>query len=175
MRRQIGAAYDRSYNPGGAGLQMLAMVASGDRAAGLKALGMPTVVIHGDRDPLIDVSGGRRTAELVPGAELIELEGMGHDLPTYFWPVVVESVDEAGGAGRHRRAGRDMSGPLAGPLRVRIIEIAGIGPGPVLRHAALRPGRRRGAGRPAPSVRRQPDAPPSDVIAARAAARSRST
>jgi pimeloyl-ACP methyl ester carboxylesterase len=92
VRRRVAAAYDRAYNPGGSGLQMLAMVASGTRTDGLAALKVPTLVIHGDRDPLIDVSGGRRTAELVPDAELIELEGMGHDLPTYFWPVIVESV-----------------------------------------------------------------------------------
>jgi pimeloyl-ACP methyl ester carboxylesterase len=68
------------------------VLASGDRAAGLAGLDVPTLVIHGDRDPLIDVSGGKRTAELVDGAELIILDGMGHDLPTYFWPVIVESV-----------------------------------------------------------------------------------
>jgi len=92
VRRRVADAYDRCFNPGGAGLQMLAMLASGDRAEGLAALDVPTLVIHGDRDPLIDVSGGRRTAELVPGADLVVLEGMGHDLPTYFWPVIVESV-----------------------------------------------------------------------------------
>jgi pimeloyl-ACP methyl ester carboxylesterase len=107
VRRRAAAAYDRCFNPGGAGLQLLASLASGSRAEGLAALDVPTLVIHGDRDPLIDVSGGRRTAELVTGAELLVLEGMGHDLPTYFWPVVVESVTklaaragEAGSSGR---------------------------------------------------------------------------
>jgi pimeloyl-ACP methyl ester carboxylesterase len=92
VRRRLSAAYDRCFNPTGAGLQLLAILASGDRAAQLAELTVPTLVMHGDRDPLIDVSGGRRIAELVPGAELVILEGMGHDLPTYFWPVVVESV-----------------------------------------------------------------------------------
>ena len=107
VRRRVTQAYDRCYNPGGAGLQMLAMTASGDRAASLAGLNVPTLVIHGDRDPLIDVSGGRRTAELVPGAELIELEGMGHDLPTYFWPVVVESVTKLAA----RAAADEPTGP----------------------------------------------------------------
>jgi pimeloyl-ACP methyl ester carboxylesterase len=107
VRRRLTEAYDRCYNPGGAGLQMLAMVASGDRVEGLAALAVPTLVIHGDRDPLIDVSGGRRTAELVPGADLVVLEGMGHDLPTYFWPVIVESVTKlAARAGADEPAGQ---------------------------------------------------------------------
>jgi pimeloyl-ACP methyl ester carboxylesterase len=92
VRRRAADAYDRAFNPQGAALQMLATTASGDRAAELASLDVPTLVIHGDRDPLIDVSGGRRVAELVPGAELVVLEGMGHDLPTYFWPMVVELV-----------------------------------------------------------------------------------
>ena len=49
-------------------------------------------MIHGDSDPLVTPSGGRRTAEAIPGAELLELEGMGHDLPPVFWPTIIESV-----------------------------------------------------------------------------------
>jgi pimeloyl-ACP methyl ester carboxylesterase len=92
VRRRAAIAYDRAFDPRGSTLQLLAVGASGDRAGALARLEVPTLVVHGDRDPLIDVSGGRRIAELVPGAELLELEGMGHDLPTYFWPQVVESV-----------------------------------------------------------------------------------
>jgi pimeloyl-ACP methyl ester carboxylesterase len=92
VRRRVTVAYDRAFDPRGSTLQLLAVNASGDRVAALGGLAVPTLVIHGDRDPLIDVSGGRRIAELVPGAELLELEGMGHDLPTYFWPQIVESV-----------------------------------------------------------------------------------
>lgn len=91
-RRAAEVGYDRCFNPSGTALQLLAITVAADRSAGLAALDVPTLVVHGDRDPLIDVSGGRRTAELVPGAELLVLEGMGHDLPTYFWPVIVESV-----------------------------------------------------------------------------------
>jgi pimeloyl-ACP methyl ester carboxylesterase len=92
VRSRAEAAYDRSFNPGGVAVQLLAVLASGDRAEGLARLDVPTFVIHGDQDPLVDVSGGVRTAELVPGAELDVIEGMGHDLPSYFWPRIVEGV-----------------------------------------------------------------------------------
>jgi pimeloyl-ACP methyl ester carboxylesterase len=92
VRRKVAAAYDRSFHPYGIGVQMLAIVASGSRAAELARLAVPTLVIHGEHDAVIDVSGGTRTAELVPGAELDVVEGMGHDLPSYFWPRIVEGV-----------------------------------------------------------------------------------
>ena len=90
-RERAEAAYDRCYNPAGTVRQLLAIVASGSRAAGLASLDVPTVVIHGDADPLVTPSGGVRTAELIPGAELIMIEGMGHDLP----PAVIGQVVEA--------------------------------------------------------------------------------
>src|SRR5690606_26108753 len=70
---KAGAMYDRCYDPGGPGRQLAAVLASGDRAAGLASLEVPTLVIHGNRDPLIGISGGRRTAELVPGATFVEI------------------------------------------------------------------------------------------------------
>ena len=86
---------DRAYDPGGTGRQMTAILASGSRADRLPEVTVPTVVIHGDRDPLVDVSGGRRTAELVPGARLEVLDGMGHDLPPAYWAPVVAGVTAA--------------------------------------------------------------------------------
>ena len=56
------------------------------------SLTLPTMVLHGDRDPLVDVSGGRRTAELVPGAELRILEGMGHDMLFEYWERIAAGV-----------------------------------------------------------------------------------
>ena len=53
---------------------------------------MDALVIHGDVDPLVTLSGGERTAECIPGAELLVLEGMGHDLPSVFWPTIIENV-----------------------------------------------------------------------------------
>ena len=85
-------AYDRCFHPSGVARQLLSILASGSRAEGLAALDVPTVVIHGDVDPLVTPSGGQRTAELVPGAELLMLEGMGHDLPLQLLPVVVDAI-----------------------------------------------------------------------------------
>ena len=52
----------------------------------------PTLVMHGDRDTLIDISGGRRTAELIPGARFEVIEGMGHDYPPQLWNTWVDLV-----------------------------------------------------------------------------------
>ena len=71
---------------------MAAIRASGDRADGLKALKVPTLVIHGRADPLIMPKGGERTAELVPGANLLMLNDMGHDLPRPLWPLIMDAI-----------------------------------------------------------------------------------
>ena len=85
-------AFARAFTPDGTARQFLAVRASGDRADGLRRLGVPTLVLHGDCDTLIDPSGGRRTAELVPGARFVLIEGMGHDYPPALWPRWVELV-----------------------------------------------------------------------------------
>ncbi len=91
-QRQAEVSYDRCFHPTGTGHQLLAVMASGSRTAALADVKVPTLVIHGDVDPLVDVSGGRRTAEAVPGAELVVIEGMGHDLPPVFWPTLIERI-----------------------------------------------------------------------------------
>jgi len=91
LRARAARAFDRCYCPAGVARQMQAIVSDGDRAAGLRALTVPTLVMHGDRDPLIDPSGGRRTAELIPGARYVEIEGMGHDYPAAVWDLWVET------------------------------------------------------------------------------------
>jgi len=93
---------DRSYDPAGVGRQLVAILASGSRADALPAVSAPTVVVHGDADPLIDISGGRRTHELVEGSEFRVLEGMGHDLPPEYWDRVVDAVGTAVAAGEAR-------------------------------------------------------------------------
>jgi len=70
---------------------MRATMRDGDRADELRRLNIPTLVMHGDRDTLIDPSGGRRTAELIPGARYVEIEGMGHDYPAAVWDRWVET------------------------------------------------------------------------------------
>jgi pimeloyl-ACP methyl ester carboxylesterase len=92
MRETAGRAYDRCFHPRGVGYQILAYIASGSRTEALRTLAVPTLVIHGDKDRLIGLSGGERTAEVIPGAELLVLEDMGHDLPSFFWPVIVEAI-----------------------------------------------------------------------------------
>jgi pimeloyl-ACP methyl ester carboxylesterase len=81
IAERSGRAYDRAYDPIGAARQAVASVASGDRTARLRHLEVPTLVIHGLADRMCDLSGGRATAEAIPGAELVLIEGMGHDLP----------------------------------------------------------------------------------------------
>lgn len=92
VRRLAELSFDRCFHPVGVGHQLLAIMASGSRTVALREIDVPTLVIHGDVDPLVDVSGGRRTTEAVPGAELVVIEGMGHDLPPVFWPTLIERI-----------------------------------------------------------------------------------
>jgi len=85
-------SYDRGQYPEGTRRQLAAMLASGSRAEGLSTLKVPTLVIHGLDDTLINPSGGRRTAELVPGARLVLIEDMGHDRPRPLWPEICQPI-----------------------------------------------------------------------------------
>jgi pimeloyl-ACP methyl ester carboxylesterase len=97
MRARAEAAYDRCFYPEGSARQFVGILASGDREEGLRALDLPTLVIHGSEDPLVGVSGGERTAEVIPGAELLVIDGMGHDLPPVHWPQVIEAITTLAG------------------------------------------------------------------------------
>ncbi|MEV0133105.1 alpha/beta fold hydrolase [Dactylosporangium sp. NPDC050688] len=91
--RELGRrAYDRGHDPAGARRQLAAIRASGDRRPGLAGVRVPTLVLHGDADPLVRVSGGRATAAAVPGARLVVYPGMGHDLPRPLWRELVEEL-----------------------------------------------------------------------------------
>jgi pimeloyl-ACP methyl ester carboxylesterase len=92
LRELARASFDRGYHPAGTARQLLAILASGDRTQALGSLDVPTVVIHGTDDPLIDVSGGKATAAAIPGARLELIEGMGHDLPRELWPRFVDLI-----------------------------------------------------------------------------------
>lgn len=72
--------------------QTAALTASGDRRAALAHLRVPTLVIHGEADPLILPRAGEATAEAIPGAKLITYPGMGHDLPQELWPAIVKEI-----------------------------------------------------------------------------------
>lgn len=89
---KAGAAYDRGYHPEATQRQLLAIWSSGPRTAALQKLDLPTLVIHGRQDPLIQLDGGIRTAELIPGALLMVLDEMGHDLPVPLWPQIVDAI-----------------------------------------------------------------------------------
>ncbi|MER8015019.1 alpha/beta fold hydrolase [Streptomyces griseoluteus] len=92
LRELAAASHDRAYHPAGVGRQLGAMILSGSRADALRGLRVPTLVIHGLDDTLIDPSGGRRTAELVPGAELLLIPDMGHDRPRELWPDLIDAL-----------------------------------------------------------------------------------
>jgi pimeloyl-ACP methyl ester carboxylesterase len=100
LREVAGRMYDRSHNPRGVLRQLHAISASGDRTAALGKVDLPATVIHGTRDQLIRLSGGRATARAIPGARLRIFEGMGHDLPRTLWPTFAdEFCDVAARAG----------------------------------------------------------------------------
>ncbi len=86
------ASYDRGHDPDGPGRQLAAIIAAGNRTAELRRIHVPTLVIHGTDDPLIAPSGGRATARAIHGAELMSVEGMGHDLPRAAWPQLIDAI-----------------------------------------------------------------------------------
>ena len=93
-RAQAAVDFDRSFYPEGGPRQLAAIYASGRRTEGLAKLTMPTLVLHGLDDTLIAPDGGERTAEVIPGAKLVMLEDMGHDLPEPLWPRYVSEFLE---------------------------------------------------------------------------------
>lgn len=92
LSEKLSRSYKRSYYPAGHSRQMVAIMAGGDRVAVLKTIVAPTLVIHGRADPLVPVSGGIDTAQLIPGAKLELIEGMGHDLPDELIPRFLELI-----------------------------------------------------------------------------------
>ena len=91
-RRLAERAFDRCFHPAGTAHQYRAVGSSPPRGERLRSVTTPTLVIHGDKDTLIDISGGRRTAELIPGARFEIIEGLGHDYPPQLWERWVELV-----------------------------------------------------------------------------------
>jgi pimeloyl-ACP methyl ester carboxylesterase len=94
IRRRTGLAYDRSNDPVGVARQLVAIAASRDRTAALRAVSVPTLVVHGADDPLVGVSGGQATARAIAGAELAVFDGMGHDLPRGLWAEIAARIGE---------------------------------------------------------------------------------
>ncbi len=99
VRARGARVFDRGVSPAGVARQLVAILASGNRKPALASVSAPTLVVHGTADPLVPIAAGRATAEAVPGAALLEIEGMGHDLPRQVWPRLVDAIAKhAGGA-----------------------------------------------------------------------------
>jgi pimeloyl-ACP methyl ester carboxylesterase len=94
LRVMWGAAFDRCFCPEGVGRQMMAIIATPSRTPALGDVTVPALVIHGSADKLIDPSGGRRTAEAIPGARFELIDGMGHDYPPELWDRLVQLVTD---------------------------------------------------------------------------------
>jgi pimeloyl-ACP methyl ester carboxylesterase len=92
IRERAGRSYDRGYDIFAGGRQLGAIIASADRTEQLGQIRAPTLVIHGTVDKMIKPSGGRATAKAIPGARLMEIQGMGHDLPRGVWPQIIDAV-----------------------------------------------------------------------------------
>jgi pimeloyl-ACP methyl ester carboxylesterase len=92
VRERAALSYDRGFHPDGRMNQTMAIAVAPDRTEALGAVSVPTVVIHGSVDPLVHPMGGELTAKAVPGAELVVIDGMGHDLPEGAFPIVVEAI-----------------------------------------------------------------------------------
>jgi pimeloyl-ACP methyl ester carboxylesterase len=91
--RAIGElSYARGMNPRGFLRQFAAVLKSGDRRESLRHVKVPTLVVHGTRDPMFPLSAGKRIADLIPNATWLPITGMGHDLPSQVWPTLVSAI-----------------------------------------------------------------------------------
>jgi pimeloyl-ACP methyl ester carboxylesterase len=93
IRGRAARAYDRGFYPAGMARQMIAVLATGSRREAVRGVRAPTLVIHGTDDALVPVEAGIDTAKSIPGAELLLIEGMGHDLPRGAWPKIIDAID----------------------------------------------------------------------------------
>jgi pimeloyl-ACP methyl ester carboxylesterase len=96
-RAKATRAVDRAYHPAGFARQLRAILAAPSRLERLRSLDVPSLVVHGDADPLVPVENGRKIASAIPGARFLEIPGMGHDVPKRVWPRVVDAIDAVAG------------------------------------------------------------------------------
>jgi pimeloyl-ACP methyl ester carboxylesterase len=114
-RRRAARSVDRAVRPEGALRQLAAVAAAPSRAERLRDLRTPTLVVHGEADPLIPIENGRRLAALVPHARLLTLPGVGHDVPRPVWPRVVRAIVEHAASAEAGRAAADLDPTGLGP------------------------------------------------------------
>jgi len=95
LRDEAISTVKRSYYPLGFMRQYAAILGSPDRRTKLATITAPTVVIHGDADPLVPIDGGRDTAASIPGAELLVILGMGHDVPAALYDRIIDGIVQA--------------------------------------------------------------------------------
>lgn len=113
LRARSQALWGRRQNPAGIARQLAAILVAEDRSAALADLRVPTLVVHGSHDVLVPVRGGRLTAAAVPAAELLEIDGMGHDLPREIWDRLLDRVDDVAYHGESLRA--SVKSPVSPP------------------------------------------------------------
>jgi pimeloyl-ACP methyl ester carboxylesterase len=94
VRRGAARGYDRAHHPRGTGRQFAAILAAGDRTEALGTIRVPTLVVHGEQDQVIGVSGGEATAAAIGGSRLLRVPGLGHELPPGFWPALADALVE---------------------------------------------------------------------------------
>ncbi|MBV9716990.1 MAG: alpha/beta hydrolase [Solirubrobacterales bacterium] len=144
LRARAARCFARGYHPAGTARQLQAVVTAPDRTAALGRLRMPVTVIHGGADPLVSPSGGHATAAAIPGARLLILPDMGHDLPPELWPqildAIVENAHAANGGPRLGSLSRAARPPAPLGRRGRASELRGGDLGAVGERSQLEPG-----------------------------------
>lgn len=103
LRAMVTRSADRGINTLGSRRQLAATLAQPDRTKALRKLAVPALVIHGTSDPLIGISGGRATAEAIPDATFMPIDGMGHDMPTPTWEPIASAIAATAHRGEQQR------------------------------------------------------------------------
>ncbi len=101
LRTIMAESYDRSYYPQGMVRHSAAVLTHGYRKSSIASIKVPTLVIHGDADPLISVEGGKEIAQLIPGAKLLIIDGMGHEMPKEAWPRIIDAISNHTNTSEH--------------------------------------------------------------------------
>jgi pimeloyl-ACP methyl ester carboxylesterase len=100
LREVAALSFERDRDPAATIRQLAAILATGNRTRDLRSIKAPTLVIHGTADRLVKPSGGRATARAIPGARILRIDGMGHDLPRAFWPRILDAIAQHAGSAR---------------------------------------------------------------------------